>query len=83
MASNQSYEEGDELYWKVPLAKLKSSVTSQIAEAKEEIHQLLLPDSRDNNAVLGGLFNLYVITDCKAALEILLDQSRQDHVNVS
>lgn len=80
-SSHQS--EGDELYWKIPLGKLSSTVISDIAEAKEEIHQLLLSDSRDNNVVLGDLFNLYVSTNCSAASEILLDQSQQHHVNVS
>lgn len=80
MASSHSSDQ-DECYWKIPLAKLNSAVISERTEAKEEIHQLLLSDSRDNNAVLGDLFNLYVSTNCSAASEILLDQSQQNHVN--
>lgn len=68
--------------WKVPLAKLNSAVLSETAEAKEEINQLLLSDSKQCFAILGDLFSLYVKTNCIVAKEILLDQTQQSHVNV-
>ena len=68
--------------WKVPLAKLNSSVIQETSDAKEEIHQLLLSGSRQSHAILGDLFNLYVKTECTTAGEILLDQTQPSHVNV-
>jgi hypothetical protein len=68
--------------WKIPLAKLNSAVNQEAAEAKEEIHQLLLSGSRQCLTILGDLFNLYVQTNCAIAGEIILDQSQPSHVNV-
>ncbi|XP_028407591.1 hamartin-like [Dendronephthya gigantea] len=67
--------------WKIPLAKLNSAVIQEKEEAKEAIHQLLLSGSKQCHAIMGDLFNLYVKTSCRAAGEILLDQSQQNHVN--
>ena len=67
--------------WKIPLAKLNSAVIQEAAEAKEEIHQILLLGSRHCLTILGDLFNLYVQTNCTIAGEIILDQSQASHVN--
>lgn len=74
--------DGDDIDCKIPLAKLCSPVNLEVAEAKEEIHRLLLTSSKQCNAIISDLFGLYVKTNCRAAVEILLDQSQQNHVNV-
>ena len=68
--------------WKIALAKLNSAVIQETAKAKEEINQLLLSGSRQCHAILGDLYDQYVINNCTVAGEILLDQSQQNHVNV-
>lgn len=83
-SSTSSASEGDvsKPDWKIPLAKLNSAVIQEKEDAKEAIHQLLLLGSKQCHAIMGDLFSLYVRTSCRAAGEILLDQSQQSHVNV-